>query len=97
MAKPTPVRLSDFVRELPPETRIVLFMENLTAGTRRQLTDGTELPEQRNSLLKQFADAVVGTVIKAGTMLRVVYLDETKSNEFAASLTRVEAGQQLTF
>lgn len=91
-----PVRLSDLVRELPPETRFCLFMEDIKGGWRKELLTGDEDAAEQKSVLAEFANAIIRTVVKAGKTLRVVYLDDRKTTELAGRMKDIDYGEQIS-
>lgn len=90
-----PQVLSDLVTELPAEARIFLYMENLRTGSRQELLTGDESERKKRSVLQKFGNAVVSSVVKAGKAMRIIYLDEQRTETFAARLETLDYGEQL--
>ncbi len=91
----TPLRLCDIVEELPHDTKMFLYMENLKQGSRQKLLDTEASDEQRSGILKQFANAVVTSVVRAGEALRIIYLDETRTETLASQMASLNSGEQM--
>lgn len=89
--------LGDLVTDLPTDARIFLFMEDLKNGCRMELLTGDEPAETKQSVLKTFANAIVGSVVNAGQSLRIIYLDQQKTKAYEDRLSQIDSGIQTTF
>lgn len=90
-----PLRLCDFVEELSSETKVFLYMENVKQGSRKKLLDSEASDAQKRNIFAQFANAVIGSVVKAGEALRIIYLDENRTEAMNARLAALDSGEQL--
>ena len=89
-----PLRLCDL--ELPADARLLVFMENLQTGHRRELLNSEASPKSKAEVLMKFANAVVSSVVKAGKALRIIYLDEKRTAALSSQLAKQTDGTQMS-
>lgn len=82
--------------DLPLDARVLLYMENRKSDKRKTILTGEESETTRNSKLKDFAAAIVSSVVKCGKDMRIVYLDEARTAAYTRQLAQTETGEQLT-
>lgn len=82
--------------DLPADARLLVFMENMKTGHRRELLNGEDTAAEKAKVLKEFANAVVSSVVRAGKALRIIYLDENRTDALSVRLAEQPDGQQMS-